>query len=210
MVEMLGADWILSVGSSYWVQAREYSSYKGYSGGGRTLEWPFSISLYGFCFCCTGLHNSYIRPHLVFILRAVGEKVEAAESVGINPRKMKYIGLLLSGLLCSFGGAFLSLSYLNMFSENMTAGRGWLALAAINFGKNKPVRSLIACLIFGFADALALRLQQFGLPSQLVLMLPYVSTLVVLVFSAISDERKKKSQAAKQRKASAVEVVAAD
>ena len=145
-----------------------------------------------------------------FHLRSVGEKVEAAESVGINPFKMKYIGLLLSGLFCAFGGTFLSLSYLNLFSENMSAGRGWLALAAINFGRNKPVRSMVACLIFGFADALALRLQQFGLPSQLVLMLPYISTLVVLVLSAISDERKKKVQAAKQRVATKVEIAAAE
>jgi len=135
-----------------------------------------------------------------FHLRAVGEKPQAAVSIGINPKKMKYFGLLVSGLMSAFGGTFLSLSYLNLFAEGMTAGRGWLALAAINFGGSKPVRSLIACLIFGFADALAVRLQQFGLPSQIVLMLPYVSTLIVLLVSAISDERKKKAAASKHRK----------
>jgi len=135
-----------------------------------------------------------------FHLRAVGEKPQAAESIGINPKKMKYFGLLVSGLMSAFGGTFLSLSYLNLFAEGMTAGRGWLALAAINFGGSKPVRSLIACLIFGFADALAVRLQQFGLPSQIVLMLPYVSTLIVLLFSAISDERKKKTAASKHKR----------
>ena len=135
-----------------------------------------------------------------FHLRAVGEKPQAAESIGINPKKMKYFGLLASGLMSAFGGTFLSLSYLNLFAEGMTAGRGWLALAAINFGGSKPVRSLIACLIFGFADALAVRLQQFGLPSQIVLMLPYVSTLIVLLVSAISDERKKKAAASKHKK----------
>jgi len=135
-----------------------------------------------------------------FHLRAVGEKPQAAESIGINPKKMKYYGLLVSGLMSAFGGTFLSLSYLNLFAEGMTAGRGWLALAAINFGGSKPVRSLIACLIFGFADALAVRLQQFGLPSQIVLMLPYISTLIVLLFSAISDERKKKKAASKHKR----------
>jgi len=135
-----------------------------------------------------------------FHLRAVGEKPQAAESIGINPKKMKYFGLLVSGLMSAFGGTFLSLSYLNLFAEGMTAGRGWLALAAINFGGSKPVRSLIACLIFGFADALAVRLQQFGLPSQIVLMLPYVSTLIVLLFSAMSDERKKKMAASKHKR----------
>ena len=138
-----------------------------------------------------------------FHLRAVGEKPQAAESIGINPKKMKYFGLLVSGLMSAFGGTFLSLSYLNLFAEGMTAGRGWLALAAINFGGSKPVRSLIACLIFGFADALAVRLQQFGLPSQIVLMLPYVSTLIVLLVSAISDERKKKAIASKYKKLNA-------
>lgn len=138
-----------------------------------------------------------------FHLRAVGEKPQAAESIGINPKKMKYFGLLVSGLMSAFGGTFLSLSYLNLFAEGMTAGRGWLALAAINFGGSKPVRSLIACLIFGFADALAVRLQQFGLPSQIVLMLPYVSTLIVLLVSAISDERKKKAIASKHKKLNA-------
>lgn len=136
-----------------------------------------------------------------FHLRSVGENQDAAESVGINPKKIKYLGLIICGIFCGFGGTFLSLSYLNLFSEGMVAGRGWLALAAINFGEAKPVRSLIACLVFGFADALAIRLQQYGLPSQVVLMLPYVSTLIVLLVSAITDERKRKSITAKHQKA---------
>lgn len=125
-----------------------------------------------------------------FHLRAVGENEEAAVAVGINARLMKYFGLSMSGVMCAFGGAFLSLAYLNLFSEGMPAGRGWLALAAINFGEGKPVKSMIAALIFGFTDALAIGLQQFGLPSQIVLMLPYVTTLVVLVFSAIRHQRR--------------------
>jgi len=140
-----------------------------------------------------------------FHLRAVGEKPEAAESIGINPKKMKYYGLLVSGLFTAFGGTFLSLSYLNLFAEGMTAGRGWLALAAINFGNSKPVRSMIACLIFGFTDALAVRLQQFGFPSQIVLMLPYISTLIVLLVSAMSDERRKKAVASEHQKLNTAE-----
>lgn len=128
-----------------------------------------------------------------FHLRSVGEKIDAAESIGVNTKKMKYYGLMVSGLFCAFGGTFLSLSYLTLFSEEMTAGRGWLALAAINFGRMRPVPSLMACLIFGFADAFAVRLQQFGLPSQIVLMLPYIMTLIVLFISAVINERKKKS-----------------
>ena len=148
------------------------------------------------------------RTPLGFHLRAVGEKVAAAEAVGINPKKIKYLGLMICGVLCGLGGSFLSLSYLNMFSEGITAGRGWVALAAINFGEMRPLRSLVACLIFGFSDALALRLQQFGLPSQVVLMLPYVSTLIVLVVSAISKESKKKSVARRKQVSSTAEVSA--
>jgi simple sugar transport system permease protein len=135
-----------------------------------------------------------------FHLRSVGENIDAAESIGVNTKRMKYYGLLVSGLLCAFGGTFLSLSYLTMFSEDMTAGRGWLAMAAINFGRMRPVPSMIAGLIFGFADALAVRLQQFGLPSQIVVMLPYLMTVIVLFISAVVAERRKKSFVAKQNK----------
>lgn len=132
------------------------------------------------------------RTPFGFHIRAVGEKVEAAEAIGINPKRIKYAGLIIAGVFCALGGTFLSLSYLNLFSENISAGRGWLALAAINFGLGRPVPGLIACLIFGFADALALRLQQFGLPSQIVLMLPYITTLLVLGGAAIRQETKKR------------------
>jgi simple sugar transport system permease protein len=160
------------------------------------------------------VYFSFVSVYIVFLvlyktpfgfqLRSVGENIDAAESIGVNTKKMKYYGLLVSGLLCAFGGTFLSLSYLTMFSEDMTAGRGWLALAAINFGRMKPVPSMIACLIFGFADALAVRLQQFGLPSQVVLMLPYMSTLIVLFISGIVAERRKKSLRVKREKKDAI------
>lgn len=120
-----------------------------------------------------------------FWLRSVGESPEAAEAVGINMRLMKYAGVLISGAFCAIGGAFLSLAHLNLFSEGMTAGRGFLALAAVNFGERKPLKCMVAALIFGFTDALAIRLQRFGLPSQVVLMLPYIATVVILTLSAI-------------------------
>lgn len=133
------------------------------------------------------------RTPFGFHVRAVGEKIEAAEAIGINPKRIKYAGLMIAGLFCAMGGSFLSLSYLNMFSEGISAGRGWLALAAINFGQGRPIPALAACLIFGFADALALRLQQFGLPSQIVLMLPYIITILVLGGSAIRQETRKRN-----------------
>lgn len=128
-----------------------------------------------------------------FRFRAVGESPQAAEAVGIDLRKMKYTGLLLGGILCGVAGAFLSLAQLNLFSEDMSAGRGFLALAAVNFGGRKPLRCLAAALIFGLADALSVRLQRFGLPSQLVLMLPYVATVVILTLSAIQRTRTQRS-----------------
>ena len=142
-------------------------------------------------------------------LRAVGENIDAAESIGVNTKRMKYYGLLLSGLFCAFGGTFMSLSYLTLFSENMTAGRGWLALAAINFGSMKPVPSMIACLIFGLADAFGIRLQQFGLPSQVVLMLPYLMTIIVLFISAVIADRRKKANMKKDSDTEVVEGITA-
>lgn len=120
-----------------------------------------------------------------FRFRSVGESPQAAEAVGINLRRVKYSGVLIGGMWCAIGGAFLSLAQLNLFSENMSAGRGFLALAAVNFGNRKPLRCLIAALVFGLADALSVRLQRFGLPSQLVLMLPYAATVVILTLSSI-------------------------
>jgi len=133
------------------------------------------------------------RTPFGFHIRAVGENIDAAKTVGINPKRIKYAGLLIAGFFCALGGTFLSLSYLNLYSVGMPAGRGWLALAAINFGLGRPVPALIACLIFGFADAFALRLQQFGLPSQIVLMLPYIVTIIALGGSAIRNEMRKRN-----------------
>jgi simple sugar transport system permease protein len=151
---------------------------------GPILSGHFALVYLGFV-AVAATHFILYKTPWGFRLRSVGENPEAAEAVGINLRLMKYAGVLIGGALCGCGGAFLSLAHLNLFSEDMTAGRGFLALAAVNFGDRKPLKCLAAALIFGFADALAIRLQRFGLPSQLVLMLPYIATVVILVLSAI-------------------------
>jgi len=151
---------------------------------GPILSGHFALVYLGFVAVAATYFFLYKTPW-GFRLRSVGENPEAAEAVGINLRRMKYAGVLIGGMLCGCGGAFLSLAHLNLFSEDMTAGRGFLALAAVNFGERKPLKCLAAALIFGFADALAIRLQRFGLPSQLVLMLPYIATVVILALSAI-------------------------
>ena len=116
-------------------------------------------------------------------LRAVGEYPLAADTVGVNVIAVRYICVLVGGLFSGLGGAFMTLAQLNMFTENMTAGRGFIALAAVIFGKWHPVGAMVATLLFGTADALQLRLQALGVqvPYQFLLMLPYVLTIIALV-----------------------------
>jgi simple sugar transport system permease protein len=116
-------------------------------------------------------------------LRAVGEYPLAADTVGIRVYAIRYVCVVLGGLFAGLGGAFMTLAQLNMFTENLTAGRGFIALAAVIFGRWHPVGAMIATLLFGIADALQLRLQALGVnvPYQFLLMLPYLLTIIALV-----------------------------
>ncbi len=114
-------------------------------------------------------------------LRAVGENPEAADTAGVNVRAMRYQGVLISGALAALGGAYLSIGQNSLFTRNMTAGRGFIALAALIFGKWDPVGAVLACLIFGLAEAIAIRMQgTVNIPNQFIQMIPYVLTMVVL------------------------------
>ena len=115
-------------------------------------------------------------------IRAAGENPRAAETVGINVIRVRYLTVLWSGMMAALGGAVLCIGYLNSFTEGMTAGRGFIAFSAIIFGRYGPIGTALASLLFGFADALQLRIQAFGvnIPYQFLIMLPYVVTLLAL------------------------------
>lgn len=117
-------------------------------------------------------------------LRAVGEHPRAADTVGVRVSAVRWVAVLISGGLAGLAGANLVLEQVGSFTENMTNGRGFIALAANIFGRWTPVGSYLASLLFGFADALQIKLQifrgQIDIPPQFFLMLPYVLTVVVL------------------------------
>jgi simple sugar transport system permease protein len=120
-------------------------------------------------------------------LRSVGENPEAADAAGVNVARMRYSGVLLSGILAGIGGAYLSIGQSSLFTRNMTAGRGFIALAALIFGKWRPVQTMLACLLFGFTEAISIQMQGVvklpsgeDIPVQFIQMVPYLLTIIVL------------------------------
>ena len=119
-------------------------------------------------------------------LRAVGENPAMVEAAGMSVQSLRYQALLMNGVLCGLAGSYLTLAQNASFSPNMTAGRGFIALAAMIFGKWKPLPTMGACLLFGFLDAMAIRMQGVQLPGvgevpvQLIQALPYILTVVLL------------------------------
>ena len=120
-------------------------------------------------------------------LRAVGENPAAADSAGVSVVKLRYIAVIISGVLAAAGGAYLSIGQSSLFTRGMTAGRGFIALAALILAKWRPVPVLFACLFFGFTEALAIQLQGVvklpsgeDIPVQFIQMIPYVLTIIVL------------------------------
>ncbi|HQU91341.1 MAG TPA: ABC transporter permease [Pyrinomonadaceae bacterium] len=120
-------------------------------------------------------------------LRAVGENPAAADSAGVNVYKLRYTAVIISGILAAAGGAYLSIGQGSFFTKGMSAGRGYIALAALILAKWKPIPVLLACLFFGFTESLAIQLQGVvkmpsgeDIPVQFIQIIPYVLTIIVL------------------------------
>lgn len=130
-------------------------------------------------------------------MRAVGENEDAARSVGIDVNRVQLIALVISGVIASFGGMYMSMGYLNLFSTNMVAGRGYIAMAAAAMGQANPIGTTVAAFLFGTMEAFGYQLQSQGIPSQFINSIPYLSVIVGLVVYSIYRQRqiaKKKSQ----------------
>lgn len=129
--------------------------------------------------------STYIlfKTHWGLTVRAVGESAIAADATGISVIKVRYICVILSGILASLGGVYLALVHVGFFTEGMSAGKGFIAIAAIIFGRWHPVYTSLACFLFGATEALQLRIQAFNLdiPYQFLVMLPYLIALFALV-----------------------------
>ncbi|HEY8284192.1 MAG TPA: ABC transporter permease [Chloroflexota bacterium] len=120
------------------------------------------------------------RHRIGLRLRGVGEQPEAAATLGIHVERVQFAAIICSGLLCGLAGAQLSLGEVTLFVENMSAGRGWIAVVAVMLGQAHPLGVFAASILFGFADSIGIRLQGVGVPSQFTSMLPYVITLAAL------------------------------
>lgn len=124
-------------------------------------------------------------------LRMVGENPRAAATAGIAVERYQILVVTISGIFCALAGTHLSMGYVTMFTENMTSGRGFIAYTAVVFGKADPVMVLVASLVFGTAESLSYRAQQFGsIPSPIIMMMPYLITIVALL---LRRERRRKA-----------------
>ena len=151
----------------------------------------FTYSVYLMFFIAFGLHIIFYRTRLGTAIRATGENPEAAEDAGINTVRIKWLVTLFAGVLAGISGLFLSLENLTMFTEGMSAGKGFIGLVASSFGNATPLGTFGASAFFGLGDAIGIRLQGvYDLDSRLILMIPYALTVVVLILIGIRQRLK--------------------
>lgn len=141
-----------------------------------------SVLVYASILIVAALHYYLFRTVSGFRLLAAGENPTAARSLGIKVTRIQYGAVLLCGALCGLAGAQLSLGNVTMFTEGMTAGRGFIALVATMLGQSNPLGVAGASLLFGFMESLSIRLQGFALPTHFTLMVPYVVTIMAMLF----------------------------
>jgi simple sugar transport system permease protein len=125
------------------------------------------------------------RTPLGLRIRAVGQNPHAAESVGINVNRIKLWALALSGFFGALGGLYLSMGYVSWFSRDMTAGRGFIAIAAATLGGNMPLGTFLSSLLFGLVNAFAIYIASLNVPSELIQMIPYVVTVIALMIFSL-------------------------
>lgn len=205
-INILASGLTIVLGLSWFQQGGQTPHLSG-SARFTSINWPFTESLRAipgvgpFYAEVVSGHNPLVYLALILVpvcwwvlfrtrfglrLRAVGENPGAVDTAGISVEKLRYRGVLIAGLLCGIAGAYLSTAQGAQFVRDMTAGQGFMALAALIFGKWRPVPVLFACLLFGFLDAVAIRLQGVALPGigevpvQLIESLPYLLTVILL------------------------------
>ena len=126
------------------------------------------------------LHLFFARHRLGLRMRAAGENPAGLTAGGVRPNRVRFLALLMCGALCGLAGAQLSIANVNLFVENMSAGRGWIAVVAVLLTRGRPMPLFLITLLFGAVDSLSFRVQGFGLPQQFTDMMPYLATLVAL------------------------------
>ena len=137
------------------------------------------------------------RTPLGLNIRSVGENPNAASSVGVSVMKIRYIAIAFGGAMAGFGGAFMSMYYAMGWSQDMVAGRGCIALAAQALGGGEPFGSMLAALVFGFAQSLGIKVSSKGIDSNLVSPIPYLVTILgLVVFAVVARQRVKRQHAA--------------
>jgi len=189
---------IFSTGITSFISAKFLQTYQELNNSGIFAPWPVPVlSKIPFIGPILFNHNVYVYAMYFFLiilqvalfytrwglrLRSVGEHPKAADTLGINVFKTRYMAVILGGMMAGFAGSYFTLGSVGRFDEVMTAGRGFISLAAMIFGNWMPFGSFGAGLLFGFADALASKIAILGIkiPSDFLLMAPYIATMIVL------------------------------
>lgn len=128
-----------------------------------------------------------------FWVRAAGEQPGTLRTAGISPDRVKWFSSVLCGSFCALAGAQLALGNVTMFSEGMSSSRGYVAFACVIFGRANPVKVYLASLMFGFFDALGYRLQEYQISANLTAMIPYVITVVMMVYVVVRGNKRRKT-----------------